>query len=137
MNKIFLSVVLCCVPIGVIAGCGGGGGGNGGGPNLPTATPINQNTVIVRLRDDQNGIVDGIVTLPGKSPQATISGETTFVGVTVGNQTLTAEVNGIPTPQNITVNEGETIVTVVINANVTPTATSTVPPPPTPIPTPI
>jgi hypothetical protein len=132
MKKIFLSVLLCCAPIAIIAGCGGGGGGNSGGPRTPTATPtpINQNSVVVRLRDDQEGIVDGIVTLSGKSPQATIAGETTFTGVALGSQSLTAEVNGVSTPHDFTAIEGVTTVTVIINANVTPTATSTAPTPP-------
>jgi len=132
MKKFLLSMFLCCVPIAVIAGCGGGGGGGNGGPSVPTATPtpINQNILIIQLRDDQGGIVDGIVTFPGKTPQATVSGETSFTGVATGSRSVTAEVNGIETSKSFTVNNGTTTVVVVISAAVTPTVTS-LPPTPT------
>jgi len=119
------------------AGCGGGGGGTSMPSPTPTATPrgtpINGNTILVRLFDSSGLSADGVVSLAvgiNTYRLGTTGGQATFVGFAAGTYSLSAQVNGQTQTRPVAVGNGATTVDFSFAAGVTPTATGTIPSPP-------
>lgn len=122
---------------GVLAFAGCGGGGSGVAKPTPTAkptgTPVNGNTLTVRLSDASGLSADGVVSLSlgiNTYRLGTTGGQATFVGFAAGTYSLSAQVNGQTQTRSVAVGQGATTVDFSFASGVSPTATGTIPPPP-------